>query len=227
MIVDNNVHSDAMVETVEPRSERLFGLLRDSIIRGELPPGVAMTEPELAKRFGVSRAPLREALRRLEEQQLLERSPYRGMRVAQLSSRRVEELYEIREELEALACRRAAGRLTDPDLVQLKEALADERASIHARTTARPGAIPPTRVLGLHEVTARIADNRELLRILDSAIWRLLRADYWRGVREPAVLRASHVEHVSIVRALAQHDSTLSELLMRRHIRNTMLRRKL
>ena len=63
-----------------------------AIIAGEYEPGAALTEPELARRYGVSRAPLREALRRLEERQLLERNPYRGMRVIAPSARMIEQV---------------------------------------------------------------------------------------------------------------------------------------
>lgn len=225
-----------IVDTLEDRvpegdsgasmSERVFELIRNAIIRGEIEPGAGMTEPDLARRFGISRAPLREALRRLEEQQLLERNPYRGMRVTALSRTMVEELYEIREELEGLACRRAATRIADGDVAQLRAALGIERDAIRDQALDRPAEIAVLASSGPHTLTAKIAGNGELVKILDSAIWRLLRADYWRRVRRrPEALRASHVEHIKIVQALSERDGELAEILMRRHIRNTMNRR--
>lgn len=207
-------------------SEQVFGLISKAIINGEIEPGAGMTEPELARRFGISRAPLREALRRLEEQQLVERNPYRGMRVTELSPEKVGELYEIREELEALACRRAADRITAIQVDALKVALNQERNAIRDLSLGRSNQVAVLGTLSLHSLIAKISDNRELTKVLDSAIWRLLRADYWRRVgQRPAALRASHKEHHAIVRALVERDGDLSALFMRRHIRNTMHRR--
>jgi len=224
--VDNSMDS-AVLKAGASMSEQVFGIISNAIISGEIEPGAGMTEPELARRFGISRAPLREALRRLEEQQLVERNPYRGMRVTELSPGKVGELYEIREELEALACRRAADRMTPGEIEALKVALNQERKAIRDLALGRrPGQPSVLGTLSLHALIARISDNRELTKILDSAIWRLLRADYWRRVRQhPEALRASHQEHIAIVRALVERDGDLTALIMRRHIRNTMRRR--
>ena len=225
-LVDTAAETIAEGDGGASMSERVFGLISRAIIRGEIEPGAGMTEPDLARRFGISRAPLREALRRLEEQQLLERNPYRGMRVTALSRTMVEELFEIREELEGLACRRAATRITDADVVQLRAALAAERDAIRDQARDRPAEVAVLASSGPHTLTAKIAANGELVKILDSAIWRLLRADYWRRVsRRPEALRASHVEHIRIVEALSERDGELAEILMRRHIRNTLNRR--
>jgi DNA-binding GntR family transcriptional regulator len=209
-----------------PQSERLYELLSNAIISGEIAPGASMTEPGLAQRYGVSRAPLREALRRLEERQLIERSAYRGMRVVELSPRMVEELYEIREALEGLACRRAASRVGDPEATLLRDALASERAYIRYRVGGGEADSSAPKVSSVHSVIARIADNRELLDLLDGAIWRLLRAEYWRRIKRPNELRQSYLEHAGIVRALIHRDGELACLLMHRHIRKTFERRR-
>lgn len=227
MGVDNMVGASVKQEGGASSSERVFALLTNAIIDGEIAPGEGMTEVDLARRFGISRAPVREALRRLEEQQLLERSPYRGMRVTALSREMVEELYEIRQELECLACRRAAQRMSDTDIVALNASLAQERLAIRNLTLGKAGQVPVLGSQSPHALIAAISGNRELMKLLDSAIWRLLRADYWRRVRQqPAALRASHVEHIGIVRALAERDGDLAATLMRRHIAKTMLRRE-
>ncbi len=224
------VYTSGEIQTVgdenAPQSERLYELLSSAIISGEIAPGASMTEPGLAQRYGVSRAPVREALRRLEERQLIERSAYRGMRVVELSPRMVEELYEIREALESLACRRAASRVGGAEAALLKDALASERAYIRYRVGGGEANASAPTVSSVHSVIARIADNSELLNLLDGAIWRLLRAEYWRRIKRPDELRQSYLEHAGIVRALTQRDGELAALLMQRHIRMTFQRRR-
>ena len=186
-----------------------------------------MTEPDLARRYGVSRAPLREALRRLEERQLLERSPYRGMRVVEPSARMIRELYEIREVLEGLACRKAALAMTDEDVVRVRAALAEEHRRIAARTGSAADLGGPARFLSFHTLIAKIAGNQELLHLLNREIWRLLQADYRRRIHRPEALRRGHREHLRILQALAARDGDLAELLMRRHIASTLRQREM
>jgi DNA-binding GntR family transcriptional regulator len=102
MIVDDPNGDDGF----DSASERLLALIGAGIISGDLAPGEKLTEIGLSKRYGVSRAPLREALLRLEERQLIERMPFSGTRVASPSLRTLGELYEVRAVLEGLAARR-------------------------------------------------------------------------------------------------------------------------
>lgn len=83
--------------------------LRHEVLSGSLPPGTRLVEEQVRKRFGISRAPLREALRRLAEQGLVEHLPRRGVRVAALSQDDVEELFDVRDVLEEHAVRVALG----------------------------------------------------------------------------------------------------------------------
>ena len=226
-IVDNSVAAGDEEPGHAPVSEQLFGLISTAIIDGELSPGASMTEPDLARRYGVSRAPLREALRRLEERQLLERSPYRGMRVVEPSARMIRELYEIREVLEGLACRKAALAMTDEDVVRVRAALAEEHRRIAARTGSAADLGGPARFLSFHTLIAKIAGNQELLHLLNREIWRLLQADYRRRIHRPEALRRGHREHLRILQALAARDGDLAELLMRRHIASTLRQREM
>ena len=77
-------------------ADRVFAALQDAIVRGELPPGTRVGETELAERFGTSRGPLREALRRLESRRLVERTPHVGIRIASLGHAELIEIYFVR-----------------------------------------------------------------------------------------------------------------------------------
>jgi len=95
-------------------------LLRQSIMTGELPPGTRLIEVELARQLGVSRGPLREAMRILETEGLLESSPGRGSSVTQFSEKDIREVYSLRAVLEQEAIRLAAMYSKDEDLNQLQ-----------------------------------------------------------------------------------------------------------
>ena len=105
--------SAARIDTAAPKrlrtsADRVFEALQDAIVRGELPPGARVGETDLAERFGTSRGPLREALRRLESRRLVERTPHVGVRIAALDHGDLIELYYLREALEGMAARLAA-----------------------------------------------------------------------------------------------------------------------
>jgi len=212
-IVDNQVAEDGEA----PLSDRIVRAISDAIISGDLPGGARLRESELASRFGVSRAPLREALRLLEERRLIERLPYSGVRVIQLTLKMVADLYEIRAALEAIACQRAAQRITPDDIAALEAMLAAEGEQIDGIERDRQRRLSPIR--DFHTRLAEIAGNDELLRLLSRDLWRHARSYYhsaWKTLSERS--RAAHFEHVAILEALKHRDGELAALLMRRHI---------
>jgi DNA-binding GntR family transcriptional regulator len=109
--------------------------LRSEILSGALAPGERLVEEQLRARFGTSRAPLREALRLLGQQGLVEHLPRRGVRVAELSARDIEELFSLRDALErfALQCALGEGRSADPaGLVALDAAVQRMDVAVHS-----------------------------------------------------------------------------------------------
>ncbi len=116
--------------------------LRAEILAGELAPGERIVEEQLTRRFGTSRAPLREALRLLGQQGLVEHLPRRGVRVTQLSARDIDELFTLRDALEQFAVRCAADRLSDETGFDAMAAAvaAMERATADGDTVAQDAA---------------------------------------------------------------------------------------
>jgi DNA-binding GntR family transcriptional regulator len=106
--------------------------LRGEILSGALVPGERIVEEQLTRRFGTSRAPLREALRLLGQQGLVQHLPRRGVRVAQLSARDIDELFTLRDVLEQFAVRCALGEDGLPDPKGLAEMAAAVTAMEHA-----------------------------------------------------------------------------------------------
>lgn len=104
-------------------SEHVFRKIQSAIVSGEIAPGSKISEPELARTYGISRGPLREAIHRLEGLRLLVRVPHVGARVVSLSHAELIELYEIRESLEGMACRLAAERMSQAEIDELRRVL--------------------------------------------------------------------------------------------------------
>ncbi len=107
----------------ETLSEHVFRKIQSAIVSGEIAPGSKISEPELARTYGISRGPLREAIHRLEGLRLLVRVPHVGARVVSLSHAELIELYEIRESLEGMACRLAAERMSQAEIDELRRVL--------------------------------------------------------------------------------------------------------
>jgi DNA-binding GntR family transcriptional regulator len=115
---------DSSTQDSRTLADRVFTRLQDDIVLGVLPPGTKLGETELASRYGVSRGPLREAIRRLESRKLLERVPHVGTRVASLKAADLIEIYRVREALEGMAARLAAENMTAEEVAGLRELLA-------------------------------------------------------------------------------------------------------
>src|SRR5690349_8145832 len=106
-------------------ADRAYYAIRELIVALELPPGSVVREPELTKRLGIGRTPVREALRRLAQERLIEVFPRRGMFVTKVDVRDLARLCEVRLALEPEAARLAAERATQADLAELREVLAE------------------------------------------------------------------------------------------------------
>ena len=113
-------------------AEKVFSELATAIVRGELAPGERLSEQALVTRYGGSRAPIREAIQKLEARNLVVRVPHAGARVVSLSLEELRDIYEVRLELESMACRLAAERMSDAEISALEKLLEEHARSIEA-----------------------------------------------------------------------------------------------
>lgn len=111
-------------------ADRVCEQIVTAIVVGDIPPGQKISEPELARTYGISRGPLREAMRRLEALRLVERKPHIGARVVNLSAKELIEIYRVREALEGMACRLAAENMPQEEIDRLRELLDEHEKSI-------------------------------------------------------------------------------------------------
>jgi DNA-binding GntR family transcriptional regulator len=149
--------------------------IRGDILRGAFAPGERLVEEQLTRRFGISRAPVREALRLLGQQGLVEHLPRRGVRVAELSARDMAELFGLRDALERYAVETALGcdARPDPDKLAVLERAAEriERAAVGDHAHAAIDRAEAHREF--HIALVALAGHRHLLRVYEPVIMQL------------------------------------------------------
>jgi DNA-binding GntR family transcriptional regulator len=210
----NHLSCEGSVE--HTRAEQVFRLIQAAIISGAIAPGSKISEPELARSYGISRGPLREAIHRLEGQRLLVRVPHVGARVVSLDLRELVELYQIRESLEGMASRLAAARMSRSDVDDLRRLL-----DTHERDEAFQAGVGYYQQEGDFDFHYRIiqgSGNQTLVQMLCGELYQLLRMYRTRFSTTPNRPRQAFAEHHRIVDAIAEGDGELAELLMQRHI---------
>ncbi|MNZ90510.1 HTH-type transcriptional repressor CsiR [compost metagenome] len=197
-------------------SDHVFRRIQSAIVRGDIAPGSKISEPELARAYGISRGPLREAIRRLEGQRLLVRVPHAGARVVSLTQAELIELYEIRESLEGMACRLAAERMSEAEIEELRRVL-ETHQSDEAFQAGR-GYYQQEGDFDFHYRIIQGSGNRTLSNLLCNELYQLVRMYRIQFSATPNRPRQAFAEHHRILDAIADRDGELAELLMRRHI---------
>lgn len=197
--------------------ERVIAFIRGGIRDGRLAPGQRLIEIELQSALHVSRGSIREAIRRLAAEHILQIELHKGARVRQLSAGEIKNIYQVREVLEGLACRLAAenARPADPRLVALAtlekefDRTFDGTAQAYLRYNAR-----------FHHLILQLAENAELSRLIGN-------------LEIPSFILLAHVlinaesikraraEHRPIMQAIVKRDGARAERTMRTHIRRT------
>lgn len=197
-------------------ADQAFERITEAIIQRELVPGERISEALLARRLGISRGSLREAIRRLEGHKLVTRAPHVGVRVADISPNDLQECFVIREALEGMGCRLAATHMTDVELAEL-DALLDR----HARSEeVRSGAsyYQGAGDFDFHFLIIRGSKNAKLIELLCDDLYYVTRIYRYRSSIAPGRARVAFEEHRAIAEALHARNPDLAETLMRRHI---------
>lgn len=204
--------------TIIPRRS-LYGELatqmRDLIIRGELKAGDKISEQALCLRFGVSRTPLREALKVLANEGLVILSPNRGASVARISPEEIDELFPIMGAMEALAGETVCARITDAEITAL-EMMHDEMLE-HYRAGDMPAYLRINRQI--HEKLFEIAGNGALTQLYQTLMVRIhavrfvaqKSAERWREAVE---------DHERMMVALRARDGTRLAAVLKEHLRH-------
>ena len=190
--------------------------LISAIIDGEIPQGTKISEMELAKRYGVSRGPLREAIRDLEGLRLVERRPHAGVRVVSLNCKELREIYTIREALEGMAARLAATEMSDEEICKLKELL--ELHETQVKASEGQSYFRQHGDLDFHLHILKGSHNRRLYQLLGEELYQLILMYRRQSSQRPYRPAQALDEHKQICNAIVARDPEVAELLMRRHI---------
>ncbi|WP_050991098.1 GntR family transcriptional regulator [Bradyrhizobium genomosp. I (2014)] len=201
--------------------DQIVAQLEQAILTGELAQGQKLSEQALSDRFGVSRGPLREAIRTLEGRHLVERTPFSGVRVVQLSLDDMEQLLTTREALEGMASRQAAENMTLHETRRLRACLSAFEDSFRREGIGgvfRAGTVHND----LHMLIVRGSRNRWLTDIICNELYPLLRICRFQSTvvtaRTKRRVEAVHREHEAIIVAIERRDADAAESAMRAHL---------
>lgn len=199
-----------------PLHDEVTERLRDMIVEGRLTPGARVNEAALCEQLGVSRTPLREALKILAAEGLVDLLPRRGARVAGLSATELGELFEVLSGLERTAAELAALRASEADLARLEEL----QARIEQHHDARNRHDYAHDNHALHETIVALAGNAVLKEVHARLMTRVRRARYMALLSQER-WDESVAEHAAILAALAARDARRAGELMHRHVART------
>jgi DNA-binding GntR family transcriptional regulator len=212
-----------------PLVDRLAGAIQTRVLSGDVPVGSRLRQEALAEEFGVSRTPVREALRKLQASGLVELLPNRGAIVRGPSAREIREAYEVRAELEGLAAELAAGRISDRDLLRLREAQALFRRSVEtliARRARRPQPWKDESVWVqandlFHQAILDAAGNERLSDTIADLHRSFPRDLTWAALSQSSRLLEENVEqHEAILEAIERRDPVEARQRMIEHVRS-------
>jgi DNA-binding GntR family transcriptional regulator len=198
-------------------AEVAYRHIRRQIVQGRLAPGVALIEQELAARIGVSRTPVRDALRRLEAEGLVQVAGNRRAMVREFAEDEVDECFELRALLESHAAGKAAKAITPEGLAELKDLAGQMEAVV-----AKGGDEAPVRFAALndqfHDAVLRYGGSQRLRDVIKPLVQvQLVLMRRFRGHIEMHLQRSCW-HHREIIAALEAHDPAWAETQMRTHL---------
>ncbi|WP_227763956.1 GntR family transcriptional regulator [Zhaonella formicivorans] len=207
--------SPVKLENYKPLREIVFETMREAIISGQLKPGERLMEVQLAEEMGVSRTPVREAIRKLELEGFVVMVPRKGAYVADISTKDIADVFEIRAALEALAAGLAAERITDEELEELQRILVKVSKSAESHDLENLIQVDTE----FHDVLYKASRNERLVQIISNLREQIQR---FRSttLAAPGRMKDALEEHKKIVDAISERNVALAAQLAQEHIEN-------
>lgn len=200
-----------------PLRDVVFKTLRQGILTGELKPGERLMEIHLADRLGVSRTPIREAIRKLELEGLVTMIPRRGAEVAQISEQNLKDVLEVRQALDALGAELACERITEEGLAKLKKAC-DHFAEM---TKTKDATIITKADVALHDVIIRATGNERLQQMISNLSEQMYRYRF-EYIKDSSYHALLIEEHKRIYESIAARDKEQAVKEIQEHINNQL-----
>ncbi|MCD8326490.1 MAG: GntR family transcriptional regulator [Lachnospiraceae bacterium] len=200
-----------------PLRDEVFNTLRQAILTGELKPGERLMEIHLANRLGVSRTPVREAIRMLELEGLVTMIPRRGAEVAQITEQSLKDVLEVRRCLDALCAELACDRISPEQLDRLKAACSDFEKAVKtgdAREIAQKDVV-------LHDVILEATGNRRLIQMVNNLAEQMYRYRF-EYIKDYTMHGRLIEEHRALYEAIRDKDKETARNTAMVHIDNQM-----
>lgn len=212
---DFQVHIDEFL----PLRDIVFQTLRRAILMGDLEPGERLMELQLTEKLGVSRTPIREAIRKLELEGLVTMVPRRGAEVAQISAKNLKDVLEVRVALDSLAVRLACERITPEGIEELKRACKDfENATKEKEVDATKVAQAD---VAFHDVISRVTGNERLLQMIFNLSEQMYRYRF-EYIKERSYHDRLVKEHENLCRYIEARDEEKAVEEVTKHICNQL-----
>jgi DNA-binding GntR family transcriptional regulator len=203
------------IESNISQKEKSYKRIKQAIISYEIKPGEPLVEEQIADKLGVSRTPVREALKELKSEGLVKIIPRKGAFVAEISSRDIEEIFLLREILECAAIKIAISRIKEEDLIEIESTFNSFNDDTKKKNYENILYVD----IKFHNFIVDSSGNRRLCQfigILNDQVYRLR----YLSATAPGRLGKSLQEHIGILEALKKRDKDLAVQRLRQHIRD-------
>ena len=198
-----------------PLRDVVFNTLREAILRGDLVPGERLRELQLASKLGVSRTPIREAIRMLEQEGLAITIPRKGAIVAGMTEKDMQDVLEIREALEELSVQVACDKITEEEIAELQKNMKNFEHSLKSGDLKKMAQAD----VEFHDVIYRATDNPKLISMLNNLREQMYRyrVEYLKNPQNHEQLLK---EHEAIYKGIVEKDKDAVTEMIRKHISN-------
>lgn len=198
-----------------PLRDVVFNTLRQAILKGELKPGERLMEIQLAQRLGVSRTPVREAIRKLELEGLVLMIPRKGAEVAEITEKSLRDVLEVRRALEELAVQLACEKITKEEIRELERVAKEFQQVVNSSDITEIAEVD----VCFHDIIYTATDNQKLIQLLNNLREQMYRyrVEY---LKRDGVFPQLIAEHEAIIRHIENNEKEKATEVMCRHIDN-------
>ncbi|MBR2038354.1 MAG: GntR family transcriptional regulator [Lachnospiraceae bacterium] len=200
-----------------PLRDVVFNTLRQAILTGELKPGERLMEIHLANKLGVSRTPIREAIRKLELEGLVTMIPRRGAEVAQITGKSLQDVLEVRRSLDALCAELACERISDGEIAALEAACKE----FEEATYTRDARVIAAADVALHDIIIKATNNNRLVQLVNNLAEQMYRYRF-EYIKDYSMHGRLVEEHRVIFEAIRKKDKVTAAAAAVTHIDNQM-----
>lgn len=211
--MQDNLHVN--MDEFLPLRDVVFNTLRQAILTGELKPGERLMEIHLANRLGVSRTPIREAIRKLELEGLVTMIPRRGAEVAQITEKGMSDVLEVRRSLDALCAELACDRISEEDLEALKDACSNFEQLVQSGDIKKIAQAD----VALHDIIVKATGNQRLIQLVNNLSEQMYRYRF-EYIKDIGIHQLLIEEHRIIFESIVNKDKVTAANASKLHIDN-------